>query len=108
MELVTKKRLHLFSGRANRSLASEIASHLGVELGDPGITDFANGEIKCRFQESVRGGDVFIIQSHASAGEMSVNDAIMEQLDNWGIAYTRADHVPLRTVEESKKKGANL
>ena len=53
MELVTKKRLHLFSGRANRSLASEIASHLGVELGDPGITDFANGEIKCRFQESV-------------------------------------------------------
>ena len=80
MELVTKKRLHLFSGRANRSLASEIASHLGVELGDPGITDFANGEIKCRFQESVRGGDVFIIQSHASAGEMSVNDAIMEQL----------------------------
>ncbi|MCH1615352.1 MAG: ribose-phosphate diphosphokinase, partial [Acidimicrobiales bacterium] len=80
MELVTKKRLHLFSGRANRSLASEIASHLGVELGDPGITDFANGEIKCRFQESVRGGDVFIIQSHASADNMSVNDAIMEQL----------------------------
>ena len=31
------------------------------------------------------------------------SDAIMEQLDNWGIAYTRADHVPLRTVEESKK-----
>ena len=31
------------------------------------------------------------------------SDEIMEQLDNWGIAYTRADHVPLRTVEESKK-----
>ena len=31
------------------------------------------------------------------------SDAIMEQLDNWGTAYTRADHVPLRTVEESKK-----
>ena len=31
------------------------------------------------------------------------SDAIMEQLDNWGITYTRADHVPLRTVEESKK-----
>ena len=31
------------------------------------------------------------------------SDAIMEQLDNWGIAYTRADHVPLRTVEDSKK-----
>ena len=31
------------------------------------------------------------------------SDAIMERLDNWGIAYTRADHVPLRTVEDSKK-----
>ena len=31
------------------------------------------------------------------------SDAIMEQLDNWGITYTRSDHVPLRTVEESKK-----
>ena len=31
------------------------------------------------------------------------SDAIMEQLDNWGIAYTRVDHVPLRTVEDSKK-----
>ena len=31
------------------------------------------------------------------------SDAIIERLDNWGIAYTRTDHVPLRTVEESKK-----
>ena len=80
MELVTKKRLHLFSGRANPQLAKEIGEHLGVELGDPGLIDFANGEIKCRFQESVRGGDVFIIQSHAGADGMTVNDAIMEQL----------------------------
>ena len=80
MELVTKKRLHLFSGRANPQLAEEIAEQLGVELGDPGLIDFANGEIKCRFQESVRGGDVFIIQSHAAAEGMTVNDAIMEQL----------------------------
>ena len=57
MELVTKKRLHLFTGRANPALANEIARHLGIELGDPGLIDFANGEIKCRFQESVRGGD---------------------------------------------------
>jgi ribose-phosphate pyrophosphokinase len=80
MELVTKKRLHLFSGRANPQLADEIADHLGVELGDPGLIDFANGEIKCRFQESVRGGDVFIIQAHAAAEGMTVNDALMEQL----------------------------
>ena len=36
------------------------------------------------------------------------SDAIMEQLDNWGIAYTRADHVPLRTVEESKKSSRTV
>lgn len=80
MELVTKKRLHLFSGRTNESLAVEISEHLGVELGDPGLINFANGEIKCRFSESVRGGDVFIIQSHASVEGRSVNDSIMEQL----------------------------
>ena len=77
MELVTKKRLHLFTGRANPALAQEIAEHLGIELGDPGLIDFANGEIKCRFEESVRGGDVFIIQTHAATEDMSVNDAIM-------------------------------
>ena len=52
MELVTKKRLHLFSGRANPALAREISQHLGIELGDPGLIDFANGEIKCRFEET--------------------------------------------------------
>ena len=80
MEIVTKKRLHLFTGRANPALASDIAGHLGIELGDPGIIDFANGEIKCRFEESVRGGDVFIIQTHAATEDMSVNDAVMEHL----------------------------
>ena len=80
MELVTKKRLHLFTGRANPVLAEEICQHLGIALGDPGLIDFANGEIKWRFEESVRGGDVFIIQSHAGTENMSVNDAIMEHL----------------------------
>ena len=80
MELVTKKRLHLVSGRANPQLAVDIAQHLGVELGEPNIADFANGEIHCRFGESVRGTDVFIIQSHAAYDEASVNDAIVEHL----------------------------
>jgi ribose-phosphate pyrophosphokinase len=80
MELVTKKKLHLVSGRANRPLAEEIAAHLGVQLGEPNIEDFANGEIHCRFGESVRGMDVFIIQSHGATGSMSINDAIVEHL----------------------------
>ena len=62
MELITKKRLHLISGRSNLPLAKEIADHLGVELSEPNLAEFANGEIHCRFAESVRGGDVFIIQ----------------------------------------------
>jgi ribose-phosphate pyrophosphokinase len=76
MELVTKKRLHLFSGRSNPGLAAAIASHLGVELGDANLSEFASGEMHCRFSESIRGSDVFLIQSHSGP----VNDSIMEQL----------------------------
>jgi ribose-phosphate pyrophosphokinase len=80
MELVTKKKLHIVSGRANLPLAEEIAKALDVPLGDANCTDFANGEIHCRFGESVRGMDVFIIQSHGASGHMSLNDSIVEHL----------------------------
>jgi ribose-phosphate pyrophosphokinase len=80
MELVTKKRLHLVSGRANLALAEEIAERLGITLGHANLGQFANGELHCRFGESVRGSDVFIMQSHTGAEGMSVNDALMEQL----------------------------
>jgi ribose-phosphate pyrophosphokinase len=80
MELVTKKKLHIVSGRANLPLAEEIAAGLDVSLGEANTTDFANGEIHCRFGESVRGMDVFIIQSHGASGSMSVNDTIFEHL----------------------------
>jgi ribose-phosphate pyrophosphokinase len=80
MELVTKKRLQLFSGRTHLSLAEEIAKHLDVKLGETNIVDFASGEMRCRFGESVRGSDVFIIQTHAQTDGRSVNDSLMEQL----------------------------
>jgi ribose-phosphate pyrophosphokinase len=80
MELVPKKRLHLVSGRANRPLAEEVASILGAPLGDPNLAEFANGELHCRFGESVRGTDVFIIQSHSAYDGGTLNDAIMEHL----------------------------
>ena len=80
MELVTKKRLHLVSGEANLPLAEEIASRLGVTLGDANLGVFANGELHCRFGESVRGTDVFIIQTHSASETMSINDSIMQQL----------------------------
>ncbi len=80
MERVTKKRLQMLAGRVHLPLAEEIAAVLGVELGNANIAEFANGEIHCRFGDSVRGADVFIVQTHADTPEMSVNDAIMEQL----------------------------
>jgi ribose-phosphate pyrophosphokinase len=76
MELVTKKRLQLFSGRSHASLAAEIAGHLEVQLGETNLSQFANGELHCRFGESIRGSDVFILQTHSRP----VNEAIMEQL----------------------------
>ncbi|MCC5951913.1 MAG: ribose-phosphate diphosphokinase [Acidimicrobiia bacterium] len=80
MELVTTKKLHLVSGRANLPLAEEIAERLGQSLGDANTAEFANGELHCRYDQSVRGSDVFIVQSHARTDAMTVNDAVMEHL----------------------------
>lgn len=76
MELVTKKKLMLFAGRGNTDLSREIADCLKVPLGEVKLSTFANGEIYCRFGESIRGADVFIIQSHCEP----INDRLMEQL----------------------------
>ncbi len=76
MELIPKKRLQLFAGRSNLPLAVAIAEHLQVELGEDNLAEFANGEVHCRFGESIRGSDVFIIQTHSRP----VNESIMEQL----------------------------
>ncbi|PZS20791.1 MAG: ribose-phosphate diphosphokinase [Acidimicrobiales bacterium] len=76
MELVSKKRLELYAGRSHPALAEEIATHLGVALGQPNLREFANGEIHCRFGESIRGTDVFVIQTHCGP----VNSSIMELL----------------------------
>jgi ribose-phosphate pyrophosphokinase len=75
-ELTPTKRLQLFAGRSNLPLARDIASHLDVELGDTHLSEFADGELHCRFGESIRGADVFIIQTHSRP----VNESIMEQL----------------------------
>ncbi len=80
MDKVTTKRLALYSGRTHPALATEVAAHLGIELGHPNLVDFANGEIRPRFGESVRGTDVFIMQTHFGVDGRSINDSIMEQL----------------------------
>jgi len=69
-------KLMLFSGRSNLELAERIAEHLNIELGDVELNTFANGETYCRFRESIRGADVFIVQS----GSPPVNDHLVELL----------------------------
>jgi ribose-phosphate pyrophosphokinase len=80
VELVTKKRLTIVSGRVNRELAEEVAERLGQHLGPVQLAEFANGELHCKYGESIRGADLFIFGGHASTADMSVNDAIMEHL----------------------------
>jgi ribose-phosphate pyrophosphokinase len=74
------KRLMLVAGRANPGLASRIGSKLGVELSPMTLKTFSNGEVYCRFEESVRGADVFIVQPTCSNSDsgLSANDALME------------------------------
>ena len=76
--IITKgeKRLVVVSGRAHPELAQDVASELGTEVLSSTAYDFANGETYVRFNESVRGCDVFVVQSHGDR----VNDWLMEQL----------------------------
>ncbi|HEY4584500.1 MAG TPA: ribose-phosphate diphosphokinase [Acidimicrobiia bacterium] len=76
MDIVSRKRMMLFSGGANLPLAEEVAEVMGVSLGALERSRFANGEIYVRPNESVRGADCFVMQSHCEP----MNDNIMEQL----------------------------
>src|SRR5437870_7536886 len=76
------KRLMLFSGRANPQLAVEIADKLGVERGPVTLKTFSSGEVYCRYEGSIRGANVFIVQSTCGNAETGVtaNDSLMELL----------------------------
>ncbi|WP_202897813.1 ribose-phosphate diphosphokinase [Actinopolymorpha pittospori] len=76
MKRTTQKNLMLFSGRAHPELAREVAELLEVDLVPTTSYNFANGETYVRFEESVRGCDAFVIQSHSAP----INEWIMEQL----------------------------
>lgn len=69
-------QMKLFTGTANPTLAQEIATHLGVSLGGVRISRFANGEIYVRYDESIRGADVFVVQPFSKP----VNETLMELL----------------------------
>ena len=76
VEIITKKRMMLFSGTIHPALGHEIADNLGIPVSEAKLSRFASGEIYFRSEESVRGADVFVVQTHYEP----VNEAIMEQL----------------------------
>ena len=74
--LTPQKRLMVFAGRSHPELAAKMAERLGVALGEIELTTFANGETYCRYCESIRGADVFLVQT----GCAPVDQNLMELL----------------------------
>ena len=76
------KRLMVFGGRSSGELAAKVAGKLDLDLGQVTLKTFANGEVYCRYEESIRGADVFIVQSTCAneQTEMTPNDALVELL----------------------------
>lgn len=75
MRRTIDRQLQIFAGSHYPELAEKVADKLGVKLGETNLQYFANGEIKCQLDKSVRGADVYIFQTHNG----SVGEAIMEQ-----------------------------
>ena len=76
VERTPQKRLMVFSGRSNPALGERICDHLGMHPGEAEVKTFSNGEVYVRYEESVRGADMFIVQSCSSP----TNDPLMELL----------------------------
>jgi ribose-phosphate pyrophosphokinase len=77
-----EKRMMVTAGRASRELGGKIAEKLEVELTDAGLKTFADGEVYCRYAESIRGADLFIVQSMCGSERegLTPNDALWELL----------------------------
>ena len=110
----------VFAGSSNKELAQGIVSKLGMKLGDASVTKFSDGEIFVRINESVRGRDVFVIQSTNSPAEvhlmelMIMMDALKRASANTITAvipyfgYSRQDRSTEPRVPITAKLVANL
>jgi ribose-phosphate pyrophosphokinase len=97
----------LFAGRSNPALADRIAAELGCRVAPAALETFANGEVYCRYPESIRGGDVFIVQT----GSPPVNDHLVELLLMVDAAKLASAHritavLPLYPYARQDKKSA--
>lgn len=74
--LTSSKRLMVVSGRSHPTLAEDIGAKIGCDLGEMTLKTFASGETYCRYEDSIRGADLFIVQT----GSMPVDQHLMELL----------------------------
>ncbi len=88
------KRMMLFGGRSSMELTAKVAGKLGLDVGAATLKTFANGEVYCRYGESIRGADVFIVQSTCAneQSDMTPNDALMELLTMIDAAQGASAH----------------
>jgi ribose-phosphate pyrophosphokinase len=77
LERGPSRRLMVFSGRSHPELAGRIAEKLGVELGAIELTSFANGETYCRYLESIRGSDLFLVQTGCDPVDRNVMELLL-------------------------------
>ena len=88
------KRMMVFGGRSSMELAAKVAGKLDLDLGQVTLKTFANGEVYCRYEESIRGADVFIVQSTCANEQtgMTPNDALVELLTMIDAAQGASAH----------------
>jgi ribose-phosphate pyrophosphokinase len=107
LESGSQKRLMLFSGRSNPDLAQRIAEQLGVELGEVELKSFANDETYVRYCESVRGADLFLIQSGAAPVDRNLMELlIMIQAAKLASAKRVTAVIPWFPYSRQDKKSA--
>jgi ribose-phosphate pyrophosphokinase len=100
-----QKRLMVFSGRSHEDLASNIAKQLGVELGLIELSTFANGETYCRYDESIRGSDLFIVQTGCEPIDRNLMELfLMIQAAKLGSAKRITAVIPLFPYARQDRK----
>ena len=100
-----QKRLMVFSGRSHTDLAERIAEQLGVELGEVELSTFPNGETYVRYDESIRGADVFLVQTGSDPVDRNVMElAFMVQAAKLASAKRITAVIPLYPYARQDRK----
>ena len=99
------KRLMVFSGRSHPELAERIVEQLGVELGEVELTNFANAETYVRYDESIRGADLFIVQTGCNPIDQNLMELLqMIQAAKLGSAKRITAVIPLFPYARQDRK----